>query len=151
MKQRMIFLILSLTIIFGMILFSNVIIFDDVLLLPVNLDLPENILDENYVTLGTAGSNNIWAANLPDGTEVYRFSRMPFHAFTIQNDKIQLYCLPFTGKKEMENSLILTLLNMAESEEYADISHYIVALSRHLNYKGIFPPMWVTTLKSLMM
>ena len=144
MKQRIIFLILSLTIIFSAILISNIIIADNIPLVPVNMELPENIFEEGYITLGTIrGKENNWkvyAANLPDGTEVYRFSRMPFHAFTIQNDKIQLYCLPFTGKKEMENSLILTLLNMAESEEYADISHYIVALSRHLNYKGIFPP-----------
>lgn len=134
MKQRIIFLVLSLTIIFGAILFSNIIIADNIPLVPVNMELPENIFEEGYITLGTIGGkeNNwkVYAANLPDGTEVYRFSRMPFHAFTIQNDKIQLYCLPFTGKKEMENSLILTLLNMAESEEYVDISHYLTAMSR---------------------
>ena len=134
MKQRIIFLVLSLTIILGSILLSNIIIVDNIPLLHVNIDLPANILEENYVTLGTIGGDNnyshLYAANLPDGTEVYRFTRLPFHAFTIQNDKVQLYCLPFTGKKEMKNSLILTLLNMAESEEYVDISHYLTAMSR---------------------
>ena len=130
MKQRIIFLVLSLTIIFGAILFSNVIIFDDVLLLPVNLDLPENILDESYVTLGTAGSNNIWAANLPDGTEVFHFTRLPFNAFVIRNGKVILYAEPFAGHKALKEYPIFPLMQMSEREEYADISHYLIAMHR---------------------
>ena len=130
MKQRIIFLIISFTIIFSAILLSNLIIFDDVLLLPVNLNLPENILDESYVTLGTAGSNNIWAANLPDGTEVYHFTRLPFNAFVIRNGKVILYAEPFAGHNALKEYPIFPLMQMAEREEYTDISHYLVAMHR---------------------
>lgn len=130
MKQRIIFLIISFTIIFGAIFISNLIIFDNVLLLPVNLALPENILDESYVTLGTAGSNNIWAVNLPDGTEVCHFTRLPFNAFVIRNGKVILYSEAFAGHKALKEYPIFPLMQMSEREEYADISHYLIAMHR---------------------
>lgn len=137
MKTRVIFLILSLTIIFGTIFLSRLIFVDNTPMVPVKIDLPSNILEElNYVSLGTIGGDenycDLRAVNLPHGTEIYRFVRnqLPFNVFTLIDGEFQLYLMLFDGIKQLNTCPTLTLLRMAEREEYADISHYLTAMSR---------------------
>ena len=137
MKTRVIFLILSLTIIFGTIFLSRLIFVDNTPMVPVKIDLPSNILEElNYVSLGTIGGDenycDLQAVNLPHGTEIYRFVRnqLPFNAFTLIDGEFQLYLMLFDGIKQLNTGPTLTLLRMAEREEYADISHYLIAMHR---------------------